>query len=294
MYSIESFEIDTWDASFAPDDQERAFTALEDGRVLYFEHLAFPLVGQEPLFLSTVWSDQKAKNISFDPDEGKLRGVASEAAESKDLAAMIRRYADCTHRFMQALLPAYAPNLRIQRTSFRPHEVANRECRSYRQDDRRLHVDTFPSRPNNGARILRMFTNINPFGKPRQWLVGEPFETFARHFVADISGPLPGLNRIAAMVGVTKTPRTLYDHFMLQLHDRAKGDVEYQKEAPREEVAFAAGSSWIVFTDQVPHAALSGQFALEQTFELPVSGQRHPDQSPLRVLERLTGRSLTM
>jgi len=42
----------------------------------------------------------------------------------------------------------------------------------------------------------------------------------------------------------------------------------------------------------VPHAALAGRNALEQTFYLPVGAQRHPELAPLSVLERLTGRRL--
>lgn len=44
-----------------------------------------------------------------------------------------------------------------------------------RADDRRLHVDAFPTRPNYGERILRVFANVNPAGVPRAWRVGEPF-----------------------------------------------------------------------------------------------------------------------
>ena len=54
---------------------------------------------------------------------------------------------------------------------------------SWRADDRRLHVDAFPSRPNYGERILRVFTNVNPDGEPRVWRVGEPFEAVARRFL---------------------------------------------------------------------------------------------------------------
>jgi len=50
--------------------------------------------------------------------------------------------------------------------------------------------------------------------------------------------------------------------------------------------------SWIAFTDQVSHAAMAGQYQLEQTFLLPVDAMRSPEQSPLRILERLMGRSL--
>jgi hypothetical protein len=48
----------------------------------------------------------------------------------------------------------------------------------------------------------------------------------------------------------------------------------------------------VVFTDQVLHAAMDGQYLFEQTFHIPVAAQRQPDLSPLRTLERLSGRAL--
>ena len=81
---------------------------------------------------------------------------------------------------------------------------------------------------------------------------------------------------------------------MLGLHDGAKLDADYQKTAPQIEFAFPAGSSWMCFTDQAMHAALKGQFALEQTFHLPVESLGHPERSPLKVLERMMGRSLSL
>ncbi len=71
-----------------------------------------------------------------------------------------------------------------------------------------------------------------------------------------------------------------------------KADVDFQKNVPQQEVHFAPGSTWICFSDQVMHAAMSGQFMFEQTFHLPVSALYHPELSPLRVLERLKGRRL--
>jgi hypothetical protein len=38
---------------------------------------------------------------------------------------------------------------------------------------------------------------------------------------------------------------------------------------------------------------MSGQFACEQTFYLPVDAMREPAWSPLRILERLTGQTMT-
>ena len=48
----------------------------------------------------------------------------------------------------------------------------------------------------------------------------------------------------------------------------------------------------MAFTDQVSHAAMAGQFQLEQTFLLPIDAMLDPQRSPLRILERLIGRPL--
>ena len=45
---------------------------------------------------------------------------------------------------------------------------------------------------------------------------------------------------------------------MLHLHDRAKADVAWQRAAVRAEFGFPPGSTWIVYTDRVLHAAIAG------------------------------------
>ena len=79
---------------------------------------------------------------------------------------------------------------------------------------------------------------------------------------------------------------------MLQLHDRMKEDVSFQRDTPQTAVDFPAGTTWVAFTDQVSHAAMSGQYQLEQTFLLPVEAMMDENRSPLRVLERRFGRRL--
>jgi hypothetical protein len=79
---------------------------------------------------------------------------------------------------------------------------------------------------------------------------------------------------------------------MLGLHDGAKRDDVYQKNSPQIEVPFPSGATWICYTDQVMHAALAGQYVLEQTFHLDVAAMARPELSPLKVLERLRGRAL--
>jgi len=133
---------------------------------------------------------------------------------------------------------------------------------------------------------------VNPDGKPRRWRVGEPFAAVARRFWPKLRSPLPGLNALLRLFHVTKSTRTGYDHFMLQLHDAMKADVDYQRRAEQIVHDFPAGSTWVCYTDQVSHAALAGQHQFEQTFRMSVKRMRTPATSPLRVLEGLAGRKL--
>jgi hypothetical protein len=292
MQVLEHFDATRWDGPFGADDQARAVDALERGRLLYFLQLAFPLEPEERRFLSPTWSDGRAKNISFDPRQGSLKGTMVKGTDARALPAMMARYASATRQVLVSMLPQYGPHLLQARTSFRPLEIAGRPS-SYKKDDTRLHTDAFPSRPTRGARILRVFTSVNPSGQDRVWRVGEPFEAFARQFLPFVSGPVPGLNWLLAALRITKGRRSAYDHLMLQLHDRVKADERYQREVPQVELAFPPGSTWVVFTDQVLHAAMSGQYLFEQTFHMPVSAQHWPERSPLKTLERLSGRTLT-
>ena len=57
-------------------------------------------------------------------------------------------------------------------------------------------------------------------------------------------------------------------------------------------IAFPPMATWMCYTDSVPHAVLSGQYALEQTFIIPVKALVRPEKSPIRVLEKMAGRPL--
>jgi len=68
---------------------------------------------------------------------------------------------------------------------------------------------------------------------------------------------------------------------------RENGD--FQKNAPKADLAFPPDCAWMVFTDGVPHAVMSGQFALEQTFIVPPGALVSPEAAPIRVLEAIKG-----
>lgn len=289
---IESLRIDSWNVSPDAAARSAAVEALERGRVLHLPHLAFAVRPDERRFLSTRWSDGKSKNIYLRGQERALRGAQGQPDELTALAAMIERFAEQARQLISALFPHYAAQLQTGNTSFRPFEIEGRTAKSFRKDDTRLHADAFPSQPTEGARLLRLFTNVNADGKPRVWRVGEPFPDMAARLLPRARRQLPGEAALLHALHVTKRRRSEFDHFMLQLHDRVKADADYQRDMPQQRVAFAAGSSWIVFSDQVLHAVESGSMLLEQTWLLPVAAMRRPEHAPLRVLERMTGRAL--
>lgn len=288
---LEELPATDWHGPFAPDVQERAVRALEAGRVVYLPRLGFRATAEEAPLLTGAAAGGARKNVSLDPKTGQAGNVGLPPDAATRLVAMIDRFGRGAELLLRDLLPGYAPALERARTSFRPAEIAGRAY-SPRHDDRLLHVDAFPTRPMHGRRILRLFANIAPDGAPRAWRVGEPFEAFARAFAPRARRPAPGSAWLLHRLGLTKARRSGYDHLMLRLHDLAKSDAVWQAGAPRADIAFPAGSTWLCFTDQVLHAALSGHCALEQTFHLPVEAMHATACSPLRVLEGLTGRSL--
>jgi hypothetical protein len=271
--------------------ENRWIAALESGKVLFFPRLVFSLSRQEQSLLRPELLDAGARNISLDA-QGRLKGVAGNDAVQAAIKAMMGRFAADARGLVESAFPAYAPHLRAAPTSLRPTQVSNRR-QSWRADDRRLHVDAFPSRPNRGERILRVFANVNPQGEARIWRVGEPFVDAAKRFLPRAKKYSPWQAKVLHTLGITKSLRSEYDHLMLQLHDAMKADEAYQRDARQVKVAFPPGSCWVCFSDQTLHAAMSGQHMLEQTFHLPVANQYNPGASPLAILGRLAGHPLT-
>jgi 3-deoxy-D-manno-oct-2-ulosonic acid (Kdo) hydroxylase len=279
-----------------PQVRGEAVSALESGLVLYFPNLGFPIEVQEKSFFDDGFLQLGSKNVSYDPATNEIRGLKKTAEIAGEdriaLGRMMARFARFCRDLCVTLMGESANHLIVARTSFRPIEIEGRKSRTVGSDDTLLHVDSFSSRPMAGRRILRVFTNVNPVGKPRVWNVGEPFEDLAKRFVPRLKGPWPGERAALRLLYVTKSYRTLYDHYMLRLHDGMKADSAYQGSVPSTRVELAAGATWMCFTDQVSHAALSGQHVLEQTFYCDVEHMSKPERSPLRVLESIIQRPL--
>ncbi len=282
---LKTLDHSAWDEKPSAATQQQAINALEGGAIVYLPALKFNLLTHEEEFLSSRICAKNRKNISFDITSNTLRGFAADLTKQEYLLEMMRRFAINSKYLLSQLFPVYDNHLVQARTSYRPIEIKGRVAKSYRKDDTRLHIDAFPANPTSGMRILRVFSNINPDNKPRAWKVGEEFSQVVQRFAPDIKKPIPGMNKILRLSGITKSIRTMYDHYMLNMHDNMKGDLTYQANVPQMQVEFPAGSTWCVYTDQVSHAALSGQYVLEQTFHLPVAGMQNKHTSPLRTLE---------
>lgn len=259
--------------------------ALETGKVIYLPNHAFSLLENEKdALLTDTILDGKHKNISFDYQNQRIGGFRRQSLLSNLLQTFMHRYAEFAKTLIDSLFPRYQQALLWGRTSYRPAEIKGRVS-SKRQDDTRLHVDSFPSNPVHGRRILRVFSNIHPHGVPRVWHLGEPFADVLAQFAASI----PPYRRIQAQLlywlKATKTLRSAYDHYQLKLHDNMKLNDEYQQLVKKQRIDFPAQTTWVVFTDVVSHAALSGQYLLEQTFYLPVEAMEEPWHSPLKCWE---------
>jgi len=284
-----------------PTPQTGAFLCeqLERGQVLLFREVpfAFPDADRKFLLSRSAAESRFHKNISYRPASGAVHGSADNSDRERLLDVM-QRFSREAAAFVARLLTPYAGKMRLDFASFRPLEEQGRDLPLHKRNDL-LHVDAFPSRPTRGGRILRIFVNINP-AAGRVWNVGAPFHAFVPGLMGSGSRLQPPQRgkaaqlfaHAAARLGLPVADRSHYDEFMLYLHDWLKENSGFQKDSPKREIVFPSGCCWMVYTDGVPHAVMSGQFALEQTFIVPVDALVAPEASPLRVLESAMGKKL--
>jgi 3-deoxy-D-manno-octulosonic acid hydroxylase-like protein len=293
-------EIRDYDANWSAARAHDACAKLEAGEILFFEQPPFNLPAQDlDALVALRPSDSRLhKNISYRPSQDLLRGFSGSADEMKQVHDIMRRYYRGVVNFVSRFLAPYADKFQIDYASFRPLEEEGRDLPFHKRNDL-LHVDAFPSRPTRGGRILRVFTNANPT-QARVWKVGPRFPELADNYATSAGLPKfasTGHARRSALhalrsIGVPVPDRSAYDEFMLRFHDWLKENQDFQSGGRAERLDFPPFSTWLVFTDGVPHAALSGQFALEQTFIIPPHALVSPQVSPIRVLESLAARKL--
>lgn len=290
------------------EDQNRLRYAreLERGNILFFAEcpFTFPEKNRSFLLAQRQGASKTRKNIAYKPDLGKITNHnTTNAAEAEQMKLVLQEYSTCVTTFLTTLLSPYADAWKLDYASFRPFQEKGRPLRQRARNDL-LHVDAFPTRPLHGARILRFFTNIN-LVESRKWVTSKPFGELALEFGGDRGVPFPPsfgeslkcrlerkMKELLRKAGVKIPLRSPYDVFMLEMHNFLKENDLFQKNCPKDAWDFPPGSCWAVFTDLVSHAALSGQYALEQTLIIPQKALLFPELSPVSILERLSNRNM--
>jgi hypothetical protein len=274
---------------------------LEAGKILLFAKLPYEFPSDEREFLlSREWNELRLhKNVSYRPADDVMRGFSGDHGTETHLHHIVRNYSAHVVKFLSDFLRPYAGKWKLDFASFRPLEEQGRDLSLHKRNDL-LHVDAFRLRPTRGGRILRVFTNLHAT-KPRVWYAIDDFGYVAEKYAADAglsrfaakNGWLRrSVSRWAAGLGLARLSRTPYDRFMLRFHDYLKENDDFQRNSPKVRLEFPPGATWMVFTDGVAHAAMSGQFAMEQTLLIPPEALVAPESAPYRILERIAAARL--
>jgi hypothetical protein len=274
---------------------------LERGQIVFFRTPPFHFPVDDQKFLrEQQWTELRLhKNVSYRPSEDILRGVSGDNRTIERIHSIMRNYSAQVIEFLTKFLAPYAGKWILDFASFRPIEEEGRDLPIHKRNDL-LHVDAFPSRPTRGGRILRVFTNLNP-ERARVWNTKEGFESLARQFANDAGLPQIAENDSVVSrtvqnwgekLGFRGMGRTPYDMFMLRFHDYLKENSNFQETCAKYRLEFPPLATWIVFTDCVAHAVISGQYAIEQTLLIPPQALTAPQSAPFRILESIAGRPL--
>lgn len=286
------------------ENQFKYCEGLEDGNILFFSSTPFSFPKEEIDFLlkQRQGGSRARKNIAYKPQIDRITNhdTADPAANAR-LKEILGNYSKRVTEFLSLFLSPYAKHWKHDYASFRPFQEKARKLRLRARNDL-LHVDAFPTRPLHGARILRFFTNINPT-EGRYWITSNGFADLAKAYANQVSIPhstgydwMSRLERkmkhLLRSIGMKVPLRSPYDTFMLNMHNFLKENGEFQEKCPKDHWEFPPGSCWVVFTDQVSHAAMAGQYAIEQTFIVPQKALLCPEKSPISILERMSGKNL--
>lgn len=292
--AIVSAAIRDLELPLAPAAARRFCEALEAGDVIDLGPTPIPFTADELLFLRSQKKTEDAhhKNVAYRPHQDRLTGLDGPAAAP--LRALMRRFSQRAVAFLHDFLSPYTFDLDY--ASFRPLEEEGRPAKRNARNDL-LHVDSFPTRPSRGRRILRLFVNVNPV-EPRVWRTGPPFPELARAMAApsgllaryrrDCQQPVlaRSLTSLLGRCGLAARFRPPYDRFMLSFHDWLKANDAFQSQ--RHTVCcFAPMASWLCMTDTVSHAVVRGRLALEQTVLVHPGTLQAPALAPQQILDHL-------
>jgi hypothetical protein len=263
--------------------------ALERGLIVHFARCPLPLPsGGDQDFLRTgLAAHLNSKNVSYYPGPGKVTGLDAPAAVIERARAILEAHSGRVQAFLREGMPEFTRGWTPGTSSFRPIEERGRGLSSHASNEL-IHVDAGAYGATHGDRILRFFVNLNP-SVDRVWISKGSFgELLRRHGDeaglrrGDLEPKLPermlgglmaaGRRAFPVLRVVDTSP---YDRRMRSFHNWMKDTPSFQQ-PPHERFSFQPFSAWMVLTDGVSHACISGQHALVDTFLIPLRNCRRP------------------
>jgi hypothetical protein len=274
---------------------------LERGRIIYFPTCPIPLPSDDDqrFLRESLASHLAGKNVSHYREGDRLVGVNGDEAVRTRARSILTTHAREVEELLGRLMPDFMRGARLGISSFRPLQEKGRDLSTHASNEL-LHVDAGAYGATHGDRILRFFVNINPV-EDRVWISRGSFAELYRRYAGEAGIPSvkrslsPGLAERAwsgllqAGAGALPPLRMIdtspYDRLMRQFHNFMKDTPAFQTSTEgREEFVFKPFSAWMVLTDAVSHACVSGQHALVDTFLIPLANCRELDQTPLHIL----------
>ena len=275
--------------------------ALERGEIVLFPDcpVELPSDGDLERLRRELPRQLTAKNVSYHPESGRLRGVKGRGGLRDAVLATLTAHGARVRAFLRECLPALTESWTVGTTSFRPMQERGRGLSAHASNEL-IHFDAGAYGATDGDRILRFFVNVNP-EEDRVWCTKGRFpEVFARYGTeAGVAGggslargPVDRLRGLL-LRGVAKAglgeavlaDSSPYDRLMRRFHNYMKDTPSFQeRDDAWREIRFPPFSAWMVLTDMVSHASLSGQHALVDTFILRLSACSRPELAPINIL----------
>ena len=279
--------------------------SLERGSIVYFPQspVALPAAQDLEFFRQELPRLLKHKNISYHPEDGRTRGLDSADADVVERVNRVLKSVSADIAvFLGKVAPRLTDNWTVGTCSFRPLEEQGRDLSAHASNEL-IHIDAGAYGATHGDRILRFFINVNPQAE-RVWATKGRFpELFAEHGErAQLGhqnagtgylskGPLDHLrsgmiNLVALAVPVLKVlDSSPYDRAMRKFHNYMKDTPSFQQQHQgHQEFHFPPFSAWMVYTDMVSHACLSGQHAFVHTSLVRLENCHMPEMAPINIL----------
>lgn len=286
---------------------------LEQGKIVFFPEspVSFPAEADLEFLRNDLPRFLRRKNISFHPEQDRVVGIAGDRNIRRRAEGILRDHSRRVQGFLSEAIAPLARGWTVATSSFRPLQERGRAL-SLHASNERVHVDAGAYGATHGNRILRFFMNAHP-REPRTWISKGSFPDVYRRYgrSAEVapagpegrdlseglgnrvySGVLQGLCH-AGLRFARLADTSPYDRLMRRFHNFMKDSSEFQGSPEgHRQFDFPPGSAWMVFTDMVTHACLSGQHAFIDTFIVPLENCGHPELAPYSILQHRPEESL--